>query len=115
MTPFEQLIAIYTKHPKMCFVDDLALHMAHNGHIVAGTDFVAMIRPVGKDWPREWLADITKTLPPDLADCWFIWLLCGSLKEAVKHIPYPLPWFGFSQRGESARFVDAEKVLAKIR
>ena len=74
-----------------------------------------MARPICKDWPAHMIATPELTAKRESADCWFIWLLCGSLKEAVKHIPYPLPWFGFSQRGEPARFVESEKVLAKLR
>lgn len=113
-TPFEQAIKLYAEHPDMRFSDDLALHLSSGGYVVAGPEFIAMIRPVMKDWQPDMLAHISIIAPADDADCWFVWLLCGSLSEAARHLPYRLPWFGFSQRGQPARFVEAEKVLAKI-
>lgn len=81
---------------------------------MATPEFFAMIRPVRQDWEPQYLADLSCTQEAETADCWFVWLLCGSLKEAVKHLPYPLKWVGFSQRGQPARFIELEKALAKI-
>lgn len=113
-TPFHQGLELYQQHPEMEFLRDLASHAA-GGHIFITPHVFAMIRPVVKGWEPWMLANPEGYVARDeAADCWFVWLLCGSLKEAVKHLPYHLPWFGFSQRGQPARFIEAEKVLAKI-
>jgi hypothetical protein len=110
---YEQALKLYASRPDMNFDRDVRLH-AKFGYVVLSVDFFAMIRPVCSDWKPRHLQNIRRIARPRYANCWFVWLLCGSLKEAVKHLPYHLPWFGFSQRGQEVRFVDAEKVLAKI-
>lgn len=114
-TPYDQAMELYAAHPRMSFGRDINQHIAWGGHVVCTPEFIALARPVNKNWEPDRLANIMVTAPTETADCWFIWLLCGDLKEAVKHLPYPLPWFGFSQRGQPARFIEAEKVLAKLR
>lgn len=113
MTPAEQLCRLYAGRPDMSFSRDVAAHVA-GGYFIATPEVIGMIRPISHKWPTEMIANPAMIASHQLADCWFVWLLCGSLSEAVKHLPYPLPWFGFSQRGQPARFVEAEKVLAKI-
>ena len=114
MTPFEQALAIYATHPELNLGDDLAMHAACGGYVLATPNCMAMVRPVSTFWHPSFFADISCVATPEHANCWFVWLLAGSLKEAAKHLPYPLPWFGFAQRNEPARFVEAQKVLAKI-
>jgi hypothetical protein len=113
VTPYQQVCELYRQHPAMDFDDDQDLHMQF-GYTFSSPDCIAMIRPVRQDWPAERLACILDVEPLASADCWFVWLLCGSLKEAVKHLPCMLPWVGFAQRGEPARFIELEKALAKI-
>lgn len=113
MTPYEAAEALYAGRLDMDFGADLMAH-AYAGHVIARPDLIVMARAVRKDWQVERFACIYQTAK-EQADCWFIWLLCGSLREAVKHLPYPLPWFGFCQRGGPPRFIEAEKVLAKLR
>jgi hypothetical protein len=113
MTPYEQAKALYSTRPDMRLEWDMEMHAA-NGYVFAGPEFFALIRPVNKSWKPDSLANIRTTAPQEHADCWFVWLLCGSLKEAVKHLPYALPWVGFSQRGQPARFIELEKALAKL-
>lgn len=115
ITPLQQALDLYAAHPEMNMMDDLTSHIAFGGHVFATPSCIAMVRPVRKDWEPKYLADLSCIQEAETADCWFIWLLCGDLKEAVKHLPYHLPWFGFSQRGQPARFIEAEKVLAKLR
>lgn len=113
MTPFEQAEALYAGRPDMDFAQDLKDHMRY-GYVLANPNCIAMIRPVVKDWIPSVIRLPWVSAYPETADCWFVWLLCGSLKEAVKHLPYRLPWVGFAQRGGPARFIDLEKALAKI-
>ena len=113
MTPYEQAKDLYSTRPDMSLEWDMKLHAAH-GYVFAGPEFFAMLRPVRKSWEPDSLANIRTVEPLQTADCWFVWLLCGSLKEAVKHLPYALPWVGFSQRGQPARFIELEKALAKL-
>jgi hypothetical protein len=111
MTPYEMAVQAYAKVPGLDFAADMSMHLRY-GYVLSTPSCLILARPVRRDWPREFIASAdTVAIDPD---CWFIWLMCGSLKEAARHLPYPLPWFGFSQRGEPARFVDAEKVLAKL-
>ena len=112
-TPYEQAKELYATRPDMSLEWDMKLHAAH-GYVFAGPKFFAMIRPVMKSWGPHSLADIRQTELLETADCWFVWLLCGSLKEAAWHLPCPLPWVGFSQRGQPARFIELEKALAKL-
>lgn len=114
MTPFEQAIQLYAERPDMCLSADFKAHMAMGGYVYAGPDAVAAMRPIRRDWEPSHIADIKRVEPLATADCWFVWLLCGSLKEAVKHLPCVLPWVGFAQRGQPARFIELEKALAKI-
>jgi hypothetical protein len=113
MSPYEQALNLYDSRPDMSLENDLRLHCEF-GYVVSTSEVFAMVRPTSINWETCRFQDISRTTWPQYATCWFVWLLCGSLKEAVKHLPYHLPWFGFSQRGQEVRFVDAEKVLAKI-
>ena len=112
-TPREQAIELY-RPSNLSFQDDVDDHMACGGYIILTPEVYILARPVRHDWPADKIANAAISEPKETADCWFIWLLCGSLREAVKHLPYRLPWFGFAQRGGPARFLPAEKVLAKI-
>jgi hypothetical protein len=111
MTPYEQAIQLYAAHPEMCLAADIKAHMAEGGCLYASPDVVAAMRPVRRDWEPSRFADITQVEPLATADAWFVWLLCGSLKEAAKHMPCVLPWVGFAQRGQPARFIELEKAL----
>lgn len=113
MTPYEQTCALY-RPSNLDFQEDLDYHSEYGGYVFLSPQVNAMVRPVRKDWTPERIADARQVEPLETADCWFVWLLCGSLKEAVKHLPYRLPWVGFAQRGQPARFIELEKALAKI-
>lgn len=110
--PAEQMAKLYAARPDMNLQRDIQRHIAA-GYFIATPTVIGMIRRVKKDWPESAISE--PLCVADDGDCWFIWLLCGSLREAVKYLPYPLPWFGFCQRGSPPRFVEAEKVLAKLR
>ena len=112
--PFQQGLELYQSRPDLHFLSDLAAHAA-GGHILISPQVFAMIRPVVKTWEPWMLAKPDEFVARDEdADCWFVWILCGSLKEAVKHLPYRLPWVGFAQRGQPARFMELEKALSRI-
>lgn len=114
MTPHEQTVELY-RPSHLSFEDDLEDHVQNGGYVIMTPDVHILARPIRRDWMPERIAKSSEVEPRASADCWFVWLLCGSLKEAVKYLPYHLPWFGFSQKGQAVRFVEAEKVLAKIR
>lgn len=114
MTPFDSTVHLYGSRPDMNLWDDIYLHRKH-GYVIMTPEVHIMARPVCKDWDTHLFRRIYCVADEEKADCWFIWLLAGSLKAAVKHLPYSLPWFGFSQRGQPPRFMEAEKVLARIR
>lgn len=116
MKPSDQMWKLYNSDPRKGCEEaqwDIEMHMAY-GYLISTPKFIAMARPVRKDWPHERIADIRQTEPRETADCWFIWLLCGNMKEAVKHLPYSLPWIGFARRGKPARFVEASRMLNKV-
>jgi hypothetical protein len=113
-TPVHQAYDLYAAHPDMDFNEDFSNHVARGGYVIMTPQVCVMARPIRRNWTSARIADTGQVEPRETADCWFVWLLCGSLKEAVKHLPYALPWVGFSQRGQPARFIELEKALAKI-
>lgn len=115
MTPYESVCMLYRSNPDADFARDMEAYTAWGGTVICTPEVIIIGRPVVKDWPSERLSDLRQVAAQNEADCWFILLLAGSLKAAVKHLPYPLPWFGFCQRGGPPRFIEAEKVLAKLR
>lgn len=114
MTPYEQTVELY-RPLHLSFEDDFEDHVQNGGYAILTPEVNILARPIRKDWAPEKVAKANEVEPRDTADCWFIWLLAGSLKDAVKYLPYHLPWFGLSQRGGPVRFIEAEKVLAKLR
>ena len=112
MTPVEHAAQVYQSEPcARTFAQDLEAHLLH-GYVFSAPAFFVMGRAVKKNAP-EWLI-----LRPDKRilnpDAWLVWLCAGDMGEALKHLPYPLPWIGF-QRKNVLRWYPAERFLLKLR
>ena len=108
MTPYAKALDLY-KGDSTRFLDELEQHFEH-GYVVATPEAFAMARPVRSDWDTAKFRDISQVAPLDEADAWFIWLLAGRLEVAVRWLPRPLPFLGYSRRGSLCRFVAWERL-----
>lgn len=108
MTPYELAMQVYASEPcARTLEEDLALH-ARFGYVVSTPTAFAMGRLVWRDWPYAKLADPSQVAPD--GDCWWIWLLAGDAREALKWLPFEKKWFAF-ERSNSPRFMDATRFL----
>lgn len=77
------------------FFEDLAIHRRY-GVVIDTPKVFVMGRPVRKDAPISLVLDPTYRFSDP--DAWLVWLLAGDLQEALRLMPYPLPWLGWQRR-----------------
>lgn len=98
MTPFEKAADVYRN--EWCarsFHEDLTLHFKR-GWVISSPRFFVMGRPVCYwAWSADQILDPFHN-PPDEPDCWHVWLAAGDLKEALKFLPFPLPYISFERK-----------------
>lgn len=98
MTPVEQAALVYqTEWCARSFKQDLELHLQH-GWVVSSPKFFGMARPVAYwNWSNAEILDPSHN-PDDEKDCWHIWLLAGDVSEALKFLPFHLPYISFERK-----------------
>lgn len=109
LTPYERARRVYeTEACARSFEEDVFLHLQH-GYVIARPDAFAMARPVWKHWSYRELASPWIVAPE--GDCWWIWLLAGDMREAMKWLPDAhRPWVGY-ERVNVPRFVRRERLV----
>ena len=88
---------------------DLILH-ARFGYVVSTPTALAMGRPVWRHWPYSRLADPSQVDPA--GDCWWIWLLAGNAREALRWIPEQREWIGYERLNQPRFFKLSKFALA---
>lgn len=113
MTPFEKATEVYQREPcARTFVDDLALHLRH-GWVISAPGWFIMGRPVCYwAWSNQQILDPSFN-PPDEPDCWHVWLAAGDLVQALKFIPFPLPYISF-ERKNVLKMYSFDKFVSKL-
>lgn len=92
MTPFNHAIAFYGSG--LAFSAALLAHTA-TGYVSITPSYIALARPVRRGATLDELLDPWKTFPEP--DAWFVYFVAGSLREALRLLPYPLPWVMFER------------------
>lgn len=98
MTPFEKAADVYRN--EWCarsFKEDLALHFQF-GWVISSPRFFVMGRPVCRWWESSEIVNPECRVFLDSPDCWHVWLAAGDLKEALKFLPFPLPYISFERK-----------------
>jgi hypothetical protein len=107
MTPIDQARAVYSQ--EWCartFDEDLALHLS-GGYVFSTPTMFLMGRPVRSDAPPDEIVNPAVSFSGP--DAWLVYLLAGSLREALEFIPYPLPFVGW-ERANILRFHAMDRV-----
>lgn len=122
MTPFEKAADVYRN--EWCarsFKEDLALHFQH-GWVISAPRFFVMGRPVMSWWSAENILNPKYSPVPypghDIirechVNCWHVWLAAGDLKEALKFLPFPLPYISF-ERKNVLKMYSFDKFVSKL-
>jgi hypothetical protein len=112
MTPFDEALAVYIRHPtKRDFGEDISAHL-RNGYVIATPWAFVAFRPVLRDSPEDLILDPTRVFP--YADTWHVWLAAGDWRRVLlDYLPFPLPWVSW-ERQFKLRFWRLEKLLAKV-
>lgn len=106
MNILKRAFQLYADHSDAGFADDLMLHMQH-GYVRVTPTVLAMARPVSSKWSNEEMSDISKV--DEDGDCWFIWVLVGSLGDALEMLPSEKKWLAFA-RGGQPRLVPVDRI-----
>jgi hypothetical protein len=72
-----------------------------------------MCRPVCREAPTELVVDSHVVFGRNV-DCWHIYLVAGDMSEAVKHLPFILPWISW-ERDNKLRFYKTKKLLKRLK
>ncbi len=95
MTPYEQAARVYLREPcARSFREDLENHL-FLGWVFSTPALFLMGRRIMHDWPHRMAAD--SSIADDEGDCWHVWLAAGDMSEAVRAIPFDLPWLSFER------------------
>lgn len=90
-------------------------HAMRGGYVLATPHFFMLGRPVRSVWTTRQLATIDLVAHPSRADCWYVYLAAGDLREMVKAIPYPLPFVAFHRNRSTKKVVVPSRyLLARI-
>lgn len=66
-------------------------------------------RPVRRDWELERIVQTTDT--PNNPDAWYVHLLVGSPKSALRQMPFLLPYIGFARGDARMRWYETQRFL----
>ena len=111
MKPIERAKAVYEM--EWCarpFEEDLRLHLL-NGYVFSTPTMFLMGRPVSSDASPRLIVDPAVVF--DKPDAWLVYLLAGSLREALEFIPYQLPKICL-ERSNVLRFYGCEYLTCRI-
>src|ERR1700677_4390996 len=79
---------------------EAVLHVHLELHYVVSTpEGFFMSRPGRRGLPEAPLMDVTHLW--EGRDAWYVWVMAGELKAAMKLMPFSLPWIGFRRKIKS--------------
>lgn len=111
MTPFERAAHWHLEHG-----GDEPLRNVVEAHFLGGYVFntptaFLMGRAIRAEWVDEDMEDawLTDSKP----DCWHVWLFAGDLAEALRMIPYPLPYISMHRRGKRRIYL-ANELISRV-
>ncbi len=99
--PFARAARVYER--EACarpLVADLEAHLLY-GYVISTPEVFLMGRRVRSGWPDETLRDPYATAPD--GDCWHVWLCGGSMREALRRMPFRLPWLSYERSNRIRR------------
>lgn len=98
MSPYEQAATLHiaSGHP-VPFAEAVEAH-AVCGHVFASPHLFLLGRRVGSKWSDDELSDPWLVAPD--GQCWHVFLAAGDLSEAVRLLPYRLPWLSYYHEGK---------------
>ena len=70
---------------------------AQAGHVVVTPEICLLFRAVRRDWEERDLCDPLLWSPEP--DCWHVWILAGDYRQALRWMPYPLPYVSCHRHG----------------
>lgn len=111
MSPYEQIEAVYARHPQEEPFENYVRWHALHGFVFARPDFFAMGRPVVRAAGEEFIRDLATHFPSAACDCWFIHAAAGNMARMWQIMPWPLEWFCWERVADELselRFVRAE-------
>lgn len=109
MTPYEQARAVYLSEPcARTFEEDLGLHLAR-GFVFSTPKYFIMGRPVQKEVEAWKIVDPSVYFPPELCNCWHVFVMAGDVSKVWDILPWPLGTISFERRNE-LRFYSAERI-----
>lgn len=105
MTPYQQAQALYMRFPELVagrtLQDDIALHVTH-GFVWSSPTAIILAKLTHSSYNPEQVARYW--LKPAQADCWFVYLAAGDLREFFRVAPLKLPFACFYRRGKFRRY-----------
>ena len=94
MNPYLAAAAVYDREPcARTFEQDLFAHLT-GGTVISTPEVFAMLRPVCRDWPLDWLRDPGRIEPE--GDCWWIYCAAGDVRQLFGMLP-PKIWVAFER------------------
>ena len=81
------------------FHEDLALHLMH-GFVFSTPEVFVMGRAVSSQAHEDLIVDASYCFESWQCDCWHVYLLAGSMVNAWRLMPYPLPMFSLERKNE---------------
>ncbi|QJE99108.1 hypothetical protein [Luteolibacter luteus] len=107
MTPFAKAALCHQGlRSAWSFAEIVEAH-AQSGYVVVTPEICLLFRAVRRDWSEAELCDPLLYSPEP--DCWHVWLLAGDYRQAMRWMPFPLPWVSFHRRGKW-RVMEMEEV-----
>lgn len=113
MSPYEQTVADWVARPRersLAYYEEI--HKAR-GFVFSTPAFYVMGRPVMKYAPLEQILDVEHVFDFEQCDTWFVFALCGEVRQAWRVLPWELPWTCFQRvrDGEDLHFVETRRLM----
>jgi hypothetical protein len=114
VTPYERAEKWYAQElPERSLAVDV-FHHIHHGNVLVTATTLALVRGVPRGADEDEISDPACWWEEQETDCWFCWLLVGSLRETLSHLPYRKPWVAYGRKG-SLRFWSLAALMARTK
>jgi hypothetical protein len=111
---FAKALLVYSAEPcARTFDADLHAHLLHGGFVLCRPDVFLMARPVARTAERAAIVNPFVVFPRAQCDCWHVYLVAGSVGEALRFMPHPLEWVSW-ERENVLRFYRLESIRRRI-
>ncbi len=113
-TPYEEVVADWLARPRERPLAWYEEQHKRRGFVFATPAFYVLCRPVRKYAPIEQILDVEHVFDFEQCDTWYVFLMAGDIKQALRMMPWELPWMAWSRDNDPTaelRFYETRRVM----